>query len=88
MTVEVNADLHSEDAPMILCRYCGRPFALRQDIEEVVNLLWHSGMSKTITDERRSLLETCMGCKSDRSVHSLCNIEMTIFLQTAKGNLG
>lgn len=85
MADDIQSDPCLKEPPQLAhCACCGIPLAPRQEIEHVVALLKQAGMSEAVVEERRSLLHTCTGCKNNQSAHSMRNVRMTLFLQTAK----
>lgn len=50
------------------CRVCGTPFAPRKEIDYVLALLAHAGLSAAEADRHRAVVETCPSCKRQNEV--------------------
>ena len=45
------------------CRVCATPFAPKKEIDYVIALLMHAGLSEAEAEQRRAVVETCPACK-------------------------
>ncbi len=64
LAVMDRADLYqTAEFRLASCRVCATPFAPKKEIDYVIALLMHAGLSEAEAEQRRAVVETCPACK-------------------------
>lgn len=76
LAVWQKADLQQQASfPLCYCRECSRPFAVQKEIDYVVALLQHQGVSDV--QSRRAQFETCPECRRQQCLASSAHINLS-----------